>query len=192
MIGTTSDILTATWADAPRVGALMALAFASDPFVRWILPDPLAYTENSIHHPGRTAAPAFDDGTAYIFGDNLGAAVWLSPAAKLDRGVETGSTGFARPKGYSELIKRSEAYKPSKPHWYLAFIVVDPAHRGKGIGTMLMEHTLGIVDQDRLPAYLESTNEANLSLYERFGFEKLAKVTVDTSPARFPMIRKAR
>jgi len=190
-----AEIRVATWDDAPKIGALMGLAFAADPFVRWILPDPLNYVEHNVQHPGRTAAPAFDEGTAFILGDNLGAAVWLSPGAKLNRSVETGSagekSGFARPKEFPELIKQSGAYKPSTPHWYLAFIAVDPAHRGKGIGTRLMKHTLKTVDQDGLPTYLESTNQANLTLYERFGFELLAKVTVGQSPARFPMLRPA-
>ena len=52
-----------------------------------------------------------------------------------------------------------------------------------------MEHTLKKCDQDRLPAYLESTNAANLTLYERFGFRVLAEVSVGNSLARYPMLR---
>jgi ribosomal protein S18 acetylase RimI-like enzyme len=83
-------------------------------------------------------------------------------------------------------------YRPSEPHWYLAYIAVDPAHRGKGLGTALMNHSLDIIDRQQLPAYLESTNTANLSIYKRHGFALLAEVQVGNSPMRYPVLRPAR
>jgi len=55
-----------------------------------------------------------------------------------------------------------------------------------------MSHALKIIDRDKRPAYLESTNAANLSLYKRFGFELLAKVQIGQSQARYPMLRQPR
>jgi len=43
--------------------------------------------------------------------------------------------------------------------------------QGQGIGAALMRHALERVDAERLPAYLESSNSRNISLYRRFGFE---------------------
>ncbi|MEP1930132.1 MAG: GNAT family N-acetyltransferase [Roseibium sp.] len=96
------------------------------------------------------------------------------------------------PPEFGALISRSAAYCPTNPHWYLGLIAVDPAYRGRGVGTKLLEFCLTIVDHDELPAYLESTNAANLSLYKRFGFQQLAEVSVGSSPIRFPMFRAAR
>jgi len=41
-------------------------------------------------------------------------------------------------------------------------------------------------------AYLESTNPANLSLYQRHGFEFIGNIQAGTSPPLFPMIREPR
>lgn len=57
------QVRTGTWEDEPNVGALMALAFAADPFVHWILPNPHDFVTGSLKHAGVTTAPAFDSGT---------------------------------------------------------------------------------------------------------------------------------
>ena len=186
------QIRTGTWDDEPNVGALMALAFATDPFVRWVLPDPLDFVTGSLTHAGITTGPAFDTGTVYMIGETLGAAVWISPDAKFTRKVRDSDDGADMPDDLAELVQKSGAFKPSKPHWYLAYIVVDPAHRGKGLGTALMNHSLDIIDRQQMPVYLESTNPANLSIYKRHGFELLAEVQVGNSPTRYPMLRAAR
>jgi GNAT superfamily N-acetyltransferase len=61
------------------------------------------------------------------------------------------------------------SYHPSEPHWYLPLIGVDPTLRGKGYGSSLMEHALIQCDHDKKPAYLESSNPKNMTLYERHG-----------------------
>lgn len=190
------NIRTATWDDEHTIGALMALAFANDPFVRWILPSPQDFIRNSTSHAVLSSGPAFDAGTAFIIGQSAGAVIWLPPGTKLNRDHETGTEEQkdtqSFPDEFAELIEKSAAYCPTEPHWYLSFIVVDPVYRGQGFGTALMEYSLEMCDRDGLPAYLESTNAANISLYKRFGFEVLAEVTVRDSPARYPMLRPPR
>jgi ribosomal protein S18 acetylase RimI-like enzyme len=83
-------------------------------------------------------------------------------------------------------------YHPREPHWYLPLIGVDPACQGGGCGAALMRHALSRCDRDRAPAYLESTNPRNITLYERHGFERLGTVQVGTSPPIVPMLRRAR
>jgi ribosomal protein S18 acetylase RimI-like enzyme len=55
-----------------------------------------------------------------------------------------------------------------------------------------MKHALSRVDEDGLPAYLESSNPRNISLYERHGFESMGQIQIGTSPIVTPMIRSAR
>ena len=57
----------------------------------------------------------------------------------------------------------------------------DPAHQGTGIGTALLEPVLATCDRDGVPAYLESSKEANVPYYERFGWKVTAKASIDTS-----------
>jgi ribosomal protein S18 acetylase RimI-like enzyme len=187
------------WADEECVGALLSVSFTDDPFVRWLLPRPRDFLRDSKRHPRRAYSAAFDAGTVFVVGDCVAAAVWLPPGAKADRseelaqaGPETAEDGPAFPPEFPELIAKSAAYCPEAPHWYLGLIAVDPAYRGRGVGTRLLEHCMQYVDRDGLPAYLESTNPANLSLYRRFGFRDLAEVRVGSSPPRFPMLRPER
>jgi ribosomal protein S18 acetylase RimI-like enzyme len=83
-------------------------------------------------------------------------------------------------------------YHPREPHWYLPLIGVDPAHQGQGRGDVLMVHALARCDRDRVPAYLESTNPRNMSLYRRHGFEPLGTIQAGSSPPLVPMLRRPR
>ena len=119
---------------------------------------------------------------------------WLPPGVKADsRPPAALNDEFIDPDvldDLARLIEKSSAYRPLEPHWYLKFIAVDPVKRGRGYGAALMSHALKISDRDKLPAYLESTNAANLSLYKRHGFKLLAELQVGQSPARYPMLRE--
>jgi GNAT superfamily N-acetyltransferase len=55
-------------------------------------------------------------------------------------------------------------------HWYLAFIGVDPARQGCGVGAALLRSRLRRCDKEGLPAYLESSKLENVPLYQHFGF----------------------
>jgi ribosomal protein S18 acetylase RimI-like enzyme len=187
------------WKDEECVGALLSVSFTDDPFVRWLMPRSRDFLRDSKKHPRRAYSAAFDAGTVFVVGDFVAAAVWIPPGAKADRSEklaqaepETPEDGPAFPPEFPELIEKSGAYCPEVPHWYLGLIAVDPAYRGHGVGTRLLGHCLQYVDRDGLPAYLESTNAANLSLYRRFGFRDLAEVRVGSSPPRFPMLRPKR
>ncbi len=81
-------------------------------------------------------------------------------------------------------------YHPKEPHWYLPLIGVDPVHQGQGHGAALLKFALERCDRDRVPAYLESTNPRNISLYKRHGFEALGTIQVGSSPPLVPMLRK--
>jgi GNAT superfamily N-acetyltransferase len=201
MVVTLNDmpIRRGDWGDEECVGALLSVSFTDDPFVRWLIPKLRDFLRDSKKHPRRAYSAAFDTGTVFVIGDCAGAAVWLPPNAKKAHPEEiaqaeplaaTESNVF--PPEYSALISQSAAYCLSDPHWYLGLIAVDPAYRGQGVGTKLLEYSLAIVDRDGLPAYLESTNAANRSLYRRVGFQELAEVRVGSSPPRFPMLRPAR
>ena len=188
-------IRTASWDDEAGIGALLSVSFAADPFVRWILPNATDFIRDSQIHARRTYSEAFRRQTVYVLGNYAGAVLWLPPGTDLERDEETRPSGDTEkvgfPAEFPELLAKSAAYRPDEPHWYLALVAVDPAHRGRGLGTDLMRYSLDICDQDGLPTYLESTNRANLSLYRRFGFELLDEVRVGNSPARYPMLRPA-
>jgi ribosomal protein S18 acetylase RimI-like enzyme len=54
-----------------------------------------------------------------------------------------------------------------------------------------MKHALDRCDSEGLPAYLESTNPRNISLYQRHGFQVMGEIKFGASPVVTPMIRPA-
>jgi ribosomal protein S18 acetylase RimI-like enzyme len=90
------------------------------------------------------------------------------------------------------ILEQMEAFHPTEPHWYLAIIGVEPAKQGRGLGAQLMEGALTRCDEEGLIAYLESSNPANISLYQRHGFEVIGEIQVADTPVVTPMLRPAR
>jgi ribosomal protein S18 acetylase RimI-like enzyme len=90
------------------------------------------------------------------------------------------------------LFEQTDRYQPKEPCWHLVVIAVDPSQQGKGIGAALLDRGLQQCDRDDIPAYLESTNPANLSLYMRHGFEQIGLIETEGAPQLFPMVRTPR
>jgi ribosomal protein S18 acetylase RimI-like enzyme len=172
------------------------MAFDADPVIRWLWPEPHAYLENFPRFLRGFGGGAFANATAQVTQDFLGGALWLPPGVGPDEAAlialleETlPEPKLAETVGILEQINESH---PLEPHWHLAFIGVDPTRRGKGMGAALLRHALAHIDAQGLHAYLESSNPANLSLYERHGFELVREVRAGSSPTLFPMIRPPR
>jgi GNAT superfamily N-acetyltransferase len=71
-------------------------------------------------------------------------------------------------------------------------IGVVPDKQGNGYGSALLRHALERCDSDDKLAYLESSSDKNIPLYERHGFEVLGTIQVGSSPPLFPMLRRPR
>ena len=139
---------------------------------------------------------AIDTNTAYVAEGFKGTALWLPPNIKADEEAFVGEIekNVAKDKHDSlfEVLEELEEYHPNEPCWYLPIIAVDPHYQNSGIGSLLMRHALEKVDADSLPAYLESSNPRNMSLYKRYGFETMDQIKVGNVPPIHPMIRQAR
>jgi GNAT superfamily N-acetyltransferase len=187
------NITTATWSDEDRVAAAMTLAFATDPVERWALPNPHQYMRTFPPYVILYGGKAFDHNSAYVIGDFAGVALWLPPGVEPDyepmtalflENVEESILAIA-----NTLFEQMARFHPKEPHWYLSLMGVDPVSRGRGYGSSLLRHALAVCDKDQLPAYLEATSPANLSLYERHGFRTLGRIEFENSPPMFPMLR---
>jgi ribosomal protein S18 acetylase RimI-like enzyme len=82
-----------------------------------------------------------------------------------------------------------EEHHPTEDHWYLGMIATEPEARGRGIGGSLMREALTVVDAAHLPAYLESTNPRNISLYVRHGFRVTGELKIPDGPSMTAMWR---
>jgi ribosomal protein S18 acetylase RimI-like enzyme len=183
-------------AEAPRAVSVQMMAFSSDPVMRWVWPEPHEYLR---HFPSLVrgfGGRAFENGTAYATGDFHGGSLWLPPGVApdgdaLDRLLKDTVGEPVRSEVSSILEQMGEAH-PHEPHWHLAFIGVDPTHQGRGIGAALLRHALARIDEQSSHSYLESSNPANIPLYQRHGFEVIREIRVGGSPPVFPMLRVPR
>ena len=69
---------------------------------------------------------------------------------------------------------------------------MDPVAQNQGHGSALLTYALARSDEDGLPAYLESSNPRNITLYQRHDFEILGTIQVGSSPRLVPMLRQPR
>jgi GNAT superfamily N-acetyltransferase len=179
-----------------RASSIQLLAFAADPVIRWLWPESDAFVRHFPELVEAFGGRAFDSRTAHVTEDFHGAALWLPPGVGPDdEALEHVALGAISEPKRSQLLSifdEMSASTPQEPHWHLAFIGVDPYWHGQGIGSALLQHALSLIDEARRPAYLESSNPRNLSLYERHGFEVIREIRVRGAPPLFPMLRPSR
>ena len=90
-------------------------------------------------------------------------------------------------------ISAVEKKHPSAPHYYLMALGVDPDLQGRSVGTQLMRPVLDKCDAEHMPAYLESSKERNVPLYERNGFKVTETMVIPNGgPKIWLMWRDAR
>lgn len=175
--------------------SIALLAFAADPFFRWMLPNASAFVDNYEKLTFAMAGRAFEKETAYYADDFSAVALWLPPGVVADEDLLVSTILSVIPENITENIIRLgeeiEKYHPENC-WYLPLLAVDPKMQGKGRGAAMLKHVLRLCDNDRLPAYLESSNPANISLYRRHGFEVMGEINVGNPEPLTPMIRPPR
>ncbi|HTH36801.1 MAG TPA: GNAT family N-acetyltransferase [Pyrinomonadaceae bacterium] len=175
---------------------VVRMSFATDPIARWVYPDITEYMTIFPDFINGMAGRSFEHGTAYISAGSAGAALWLPPGVSSNEEVlgdlVENTVSPAIRKDLNSFMEQMAAFHPTEPHWYLPMIAVDPYRFGQGIGTSLMRYALEKCDEQELPAYLESSNPRNITLYQRFGFEIVGLIRAGGSPPMFPMMRRPR
>ena len=173
------------------VAAIVA-AFAADPAVRWLYPDADDYLTHFPDFVRAFAGKAFAHDTARELNGVSAAALWLPPDVQPDEAaiveVVQRTVSEERLTEVFTMFEQMGAFHPHEPHWYLPMIGVDPIAQGRGCGTALLSPVLEHCDRNGLPAYLESTNPHNISLYQRFNFKPVGRIQTRTSPPNIPII----
>jgi ribosomal protein S18 acetylase RimI-like enzyme len=175
--------------------ATVVAAFAADPVERWLWPETDLYAST---FPGFVAAfggQAFAHQSAWGLAGTSAVALWLAPGVESDEeqvvGILTETVAQDKHDDLFFLLEQMTEAHPTYPHWYLPWLAVAPTHQGRGLGAQLLEHGLSIVDAAGLPAFLETPNPRTVSLYERHGFEVVAKPQAGTCPPMTSMLRPA-
>lgn len=179
--------------EAGRVLSSITLAFTADPVVRWFYPEPHSFLSHFPLVADLFGGRAFEHGVAFRNDDFTAAALWLPPGVHPDdEGLVSCFEKTVAPDKLDRLFSLFEQmgrYHPDEPCWHLTFIAVDPTRQCRGLGSALLKESLRQCDRDGKPAYLESTNSANLSLYRRHGFEQIGLIEAEGAPQLYPMVR---
>jgi ribosomal protein S18 acetylase RimI-like enzyme len=185
-----------TEADLPAVAAVLARAFARDPYVSWLTGD--APERNLRMRMGwtgilRHAAAGLRE--TWTTDDVAGAAIWLPPGRGASSFLDSlrivpalvRLTGWRRLREVSaatELLEQRRRTHVPAPHWYLSALGVDPERQRQGIGAALLRVALDRADADATPAYLETATARNVLLYERHGFEVVEELILPRTDVR--------
>ena len=182
--------------DQARVIATIVSAFIEDPVERWLFPEPFQYLT---HFPTFVAAfggAAFAQQSVWTLGEFAAAAVWIPPGGEADAetivAVLRESVSPSQHADTFAVLEQMDEAHPSYPHWYLPWLGVDPAYRGAGLGGQLLTRCLQIVDDDHMPAFLETPNPRTISFYERHGFQVTSVAQAGACPPVTSMVRDAR
>lgn len=160
-------IRVATPDDRDPILATIVRAFAADPFLRFMLPDDDDYSAHAPAFFGALFDKRVPAGTVWIAGDADAVALWDGPGASGDVAIELPAAARAVMEEYDHAVHGA---LPQDRHWYLGVLATDPAHAGRGLGRSVMRSGLARAAAEGLPAYLETTNEGNVALYERAGW----------------------
>jgi GNAT superfamily N-acetyltransferase len=192
----------ATADDVDKLAVVLARAFFDDPPLVWLLPNPNARAARlvrmfravvgieSLQHGGVEVVAA-GKGIA-------GGAVWLPPghwrpsASEYLQGaphyIWALATAWSRVAQYGRAL---EGARPGEPHWYLKALGVDPTWQGKGVAALLLNSRLERCDAEGQPAFLETTKQRGVAMYERYGFKSIGDIPMPHgAPAQAAMWRE--
>lgn len=174
-----ATVRKATTADRAALTAAMARAFDDDPIANWFAAQDKRRARRIYDFMDVAYKITGRHDQIYTTDEIQGGAYW-APPGKWKMGIlqqlmlmpaMLRTCTARRVPAIMGGLNAIEKKHPHDPHWYLLALGVEPDLQGRSIGTQLMRPVLEICDRDRVPAYLESSKERNVPLYERNGFK---------------------
>jgi GNAT superfamily N-acetyltransferase len=172
----------------PVMAAVLGRAFVHDPMILWPMVEAPDMQPRVARHFATIYREFMGRGTMWEAGDGAGFAHWVPPGgagealettdAILAALCELTNDDGAR---YEVLWEWVEARVPADV-MYLDAIGVDPSQQGRGVGTALMRVGIEQARELGVDAFLETAVEANVTYYERFGFEVVEDGAVADGP----------
>ncbi len=172
------QVRVAVTEDASGIASTLAEAFFLDPVWGWAFADP---THRKVQHEAWFSlliGSALPHQWVWTTPSYEAVSVWVPPGCPELSEFDEQRLGpmleeflGTRAALVMEIFDRFEVAHPrSQDHYYLSLLGTHTEHRGSGIGMSLLADNLVCLDALRMPAYLESTNPANLRRYESVGF----------------------
>lgn len=198
------DVRPAAPADADLIARIAAAGFFDDPVLSWVLrDDERRLAQLVVMFRGLADDTIVDRGIVHL-ADDACAALWRDPTfvhgrMAADRvedaapgGGEGGPFSAAEMERMTVMGDAMRAAHPHDAHWYLNVVSTVPEHQGQGLGGAVLQPILQRCDAEGAPAYLESTNPRNHTLYHRLGFVDMDEIHLPDGPSMMQMWRDPR
>lgn len=169
--------------DIEAAAEVLATAFLNEALMAYAIPDMEKRREYFPSHFRAFIQAGLLFGKVFTTSHLRAVAVWFPPEkTQLTRTEEEAagltsleerlpSGAFSRFRSVMEYLRKLHDADASEPHWYLSLLGVAPDVQGRGIGSTLMRPTLEMLDDQRLPCYLETVQRRSVPFYERLGFQ---------------------
>lgn len=177
------------WGLLPLVGQTLGAAFATDPLMRWVLPDDRKRKAQLTWMFERCARYALPLGGVYALADGDAAAVVLPPGAfGADRplgllrsglvGVpwQIGLGAFIRLERHEQACIRYLRQQGLAAQPYVWLIGVAPHRQGQGLGGALLRGVAAHYQERGTPICLKTENPANRGFYRAMGGRELPEL----------------
>lgn len=176
-------VTVATPADRARVISSLVAAFTDDPVLRYLFPDRRSYPQYAAAFFGHLFDKRVHRQTIWTIERGASTAIWEPPKADTDFPADDLSAqlpgdALARLRAYEQAIHTA---MPTDPHWYLGVLGTHPDSTGQRWGHAVMTAGLRRAAADGLPAFLETSNPANVEIYRRAGW-KLVRTATEPLP----------
>ncbi len=185
----------ATEKDRAIIAPMLARAFAEDPVFAFIFPNQEARQQQLRRLFSLLIASDLRSGGGFVVEEGAAATLWRAPGQAKVGWLEMlwNSPALVHALGTSLIraLRTSAAVErrfPAQPFTYLHIAGCDPAAQGRGLGGAAIRAGL-VAAQPGMPCYLETPTEANIGLYQRFGFSVTAEWRVPDGPRLWSMVR---
>jgi GNAT superfamily N-acetyltransferase len=180
-----------------EAAAVMGRAAIDDPIFVYALPDAAQRAAGVPRRLATVLRIGLTHGAVWVTPPPIaGVACWISPAhptvTAADRdtagwrevGAAWGAEAFARYQAFAADVGGVFAPLTAEPHWYLAWLCVEPSHHGRGIGSALVRHVTARADAERISCQLFTSAPRNVRTYEHLGFRILQETVLPRSGLR--------
>jgi ribosomal protein S18 acetylase RimI-like enzyme len=176
---------------------ILTSAFYDDPVYVWFMRQDHQKEEAYRHFFNTVLSEYFIKSIVYKDSESRATSVWIDSKYIPDY------TGRDRPttdsflknisywcteKGVNKFIQLTDLQDKTHPkerHHYLWVVGVIPEAQGRGLGTEILRHHLAVLDEIQMPTYLENSNEKNLGLYKRLGFQQVNTIEIEKDGPHF-------
>lgn len=182
-----------------QVTRVLARAFADDPAMAYLFPDPKVRARRLPGLFGLLFDGDVRHGMALMTHRGEAASLWRAPdRARVPKSERLRAApamlrtlGTALPRAL-RLAEAVEGHFPTEPFWYLQAAGCHPEAQGQGLGRAAVQ---GGIERtgEVLPCYLETASERSLRFFEALGFATIESWEVPKGGPRFwSMLRPAR